>query len=157
MGGRAMAVVVYVDIGWLSSPAGGLGLGRREKETREREGRSGGCWGPGVANHHMSAHGVPGPPTSDGTDGWTTDWPPARPAARREERERGAGRQVGERETIFFKKKQLATPAACCLLLSSLSSFLLSLPLHYILHFYCYVRCVPTTRACVTAARQRER
>ena len=50
---------------------GGGGLERRDKETRERK-----WWvvGPGVANHHMSAHGVPGPPPMDATDAWT-DWP----------------------------------------------------------------------------------
>ena len=42
---------------------------RREKETRERGRRGGVVVGPGVANHHMSAHGVPGPPPN-GWNGW---------------------------------------------------------------------------------------
>jgi hypothetical protein len=46
--------------------AGAGGLERREKQAGSREKkRTGSKWwvvGSGVANHHMSAHGVPGPP-----------------------------------------------------------------------------------------------
>lgn len=61
--------------------------------------------GPGVANHHMSAHGVLAHPPMDG---WT-DWP-ARGEREREIRALSS-RQGGRREKRI--KKELATPAAC--------------------------------------------
>jgi hypothetical protein len=92
-------------------------------------------------------------PTYVRWNGWMDDGLAARPPARREERERGAGRQVGERETIFFKKKT-ACHTSCMLPAALLSLFFSSLstaPLHST--FLLLRTCVPAYYARVCNGR----
>lgn len=67
---RKRVTAVYALLGVLQVSEWWVGEEEKERESLERE-REKVVVGPSVANHHMSAHGCPGPPTS--SDGWTDD------------------------------------------------------------------------------------